>query len=149
MSSGSRANRPAQCGYGCVGAVVGATYPEQSAELRAQCRTPGFWLPGFGSQGGTAHDVAGAFDADGLGAIVNNSRGIIFAHARREYAELWRRAVARGGRSRHARDDRRTQRADTPAGKLATAKRRGATASANRAVSAAREHKSSCEHGIR
>ena len=45
---------------------------------------PHAWLlvPGFGSQGGTAGDVAGAFDAEGAGAIVNNSRGIIFAHAR-------------------------------------------------------------------
>jgi len=87
-----------QCGYGSVGAVVGATYPEQLAELRAAM--PHAWLlvPGFGSQGGTAADVAGAFDERGLGAIVNNSRGIIFAHAREPFAQeygaaRWQQAV--------------------------------------------------------
>ncbi len=76
-----------QCGYGAVGAVVGATYPEQLAELRAAMPHTWFLVPGYGSQGGTAADVAGGFDADGLGAIVNNSRGIIFAHTRAPYAE--------------------------------------------------------------
>lgn len=84
--------------YGSVGAVVGATYPEQLTELRA--RMPHTWMlvPGFGAQGGTVSDVLGAFDADGLGAVVNNSRGIIFAHARKDYAgrfpdDCWERAV--------------------------------------------------------
>jgi orotidine-5'-phosphate decarboxylase len=76
-----------ECKYGSVGAVVGATYPEQLAELRATMPHTWFLVPGFGSQGGTAADVAAAFDERGLGAIVNNSRGIIFAHARREYEE--------------------------------------------------------------
>jgi orotidine-5'-phosphate decarboxylase len=85
-------------GYGCVGAVVGATYPEQLAELRAAMPHTWFLVPGYGSQGGTAADVAGGFDARGLGAIVNNSRGIIFAHARTEYASRfgplrWQQAV--------------------------------------------------------
>jgi orotidine-5'-phosphate decarboxylase len=74
------------CGYGSVGAVVGATYPEQLAELRSAMPHTWFLVPGYGSQGGTAADVAGGFDARGLGAIVNNSRGIIFAHSRPEYA---------------------------------------------------------------
>jgi orotidine-5'-phosphate decarboxylase len=76
-----------QGNYGAVGAVVGATYPEQLAELRSVM--PHAWLlvPGYGSQGATARDVAAAFDADGLGAVVNNSRGIIFAHERKEYRE--------------------------------------------------------------
>ncbi len=85
-------------GYGNVGAVVGATWPEQLAELRI--RLPHCWLliPGYGSQGGGARDVAAGFDDRGLGAIVNNSRGIIFAHARKEYAGKyapadWQRAV--------------------------------------------------------
>ncbi len=57
-----------------------------------------FLVPGYGSQGGTAADVAGAFDARGLGAIVNNSRGIIFAHERPEFAgrfgsARWQEAV--------------------------------------------------------
>lgn len=83
--------------FGCVGAVVGATYPEQLAELRQAM--PHAWLlvPGFGSQGATAADVAGAFCEDGLGAVVNNSRGILFAYRREEYAELgpqrWREAT--------------------------------------------------------
>lgn len=85
-------------GYGVVGAVVGATYPEQLAELRSVM--PHAWLlvPGYGTQGGRASDVAAAFDAAGRGAIVNSSRAIIFAHARREYAERfgaarWQAAV--------------------------------------------------------
>ena len=86
------------CGYGCVGAVVGATYPEQLVELREAMPHTWFLVPGFGSQGGTASDVAGAFDSDGLGAIVNNSRGIIFAHRREPYAQKfsdarWQEAV--------------------------------------------------------
>ena len=87
-----------ECGYGSVGAVVGATYPEQLAELRAAMPHTWFLVPGFGSQGGTAADVAAAFDDHGRGAIVNNSRGIIFAHSRREYSERfgaarWQEAV--------------------------------------------------------
>ncbi len=85
-------------GYGSVGAVVGATYPEQLAELRAAM--PHTWLlvPGFGAQGGAAEDVAAAFDARGLGAVVNSSRAIIFAHERPEYCDKyqagqWQRAV--------------------------------------------------------
>ncbi|NLE39911.1 MAG: orotidine-5'-phosphate decarboxylase [Pirellulaceae bacterium] len=86
------------CGYGAIGAVVGATYPDQLTELRE--RMPHAWIlvPGFGSQGGTARDVAGAFDPRGLGALVNNSRGIIFAHSRQPYNqrfgdERWQEAV--------------------------------------------------------
>jgi orotidine-5'-phosphate decarboxylase len=84
-------------GYSLVGAVVGATGPVQLAELRAAL--PGILLlvPGYGSQGGTAKDVAAAFDANGLGALINNSRGIIFAHERPAYRDRfggdWQRAV--------------------------------------------------------
>lgn len=85
-------------GYGSVGAVVGATYPGQLAELRAAMPRTWFLVPGFGSQGGTARDVSAAFDASGLGAVINNSRGIIFAHARPQYAQFgaarWQDAVA-------------------------------------------------------
>lgn len=84
-------------GYGLVGAVVGATYPEQLAELRAAMPHAWILIPGFGSQGGTAADVAAGFHPSGLGAIVNNSRGIIFAHTRKEYAgrfaTRWQSAV--------------------------------------------------------
>lgn len=85
-------------GYGCVGAVVGATYPQQLAELRAAMPHAWLLIPGYGAQGGSAADVAAGFDAQGLGALVNSSRAIIFAHARTEYRErygdaLWQRAV--------------------------------------------------------
>jgi len=87
-----------ESGYGCVGAVAGATYPEQLSELRAAMPHTWFLVPGFGSQGGAAKDVAGGFDDRGLGAVVNSSRGIIFAHRRPEFADRfgdrdWQRAV--------------------------------------------------------
>ena len=67
-------------GYGSIGAVVGATYPHQLAAMRE--RMPSAWIlvPGYGAQGGSASDVKHGMDARGLGAIVNSSRGIIFAH---------------------------------------------------------------------
>ena len=97
-SSACPRKRAGESGYGLVGAVCGATYPEQLAELRAAMPHTWFLVPGYGSQGGAAADVAPAFDARGLGAVVNNSRGIIFAHARKEYAgrfgpERWQEAV--------------------------------------------------------
>ncbi|QJW97461.1 orotidine-5'-phosphate decarboxylase [Frigoriglobus tundricola] len=66
------------CGLGDVGAVVGATHPKELAELRAAM--PDVWLlvPGYGAQGGTAADVKVAYRPDGLGAIVNSSRGVTF-----------------------------------------------------------------------
>ncbi len=75
-----------QSGYGPVGAVVGATYPEQLAELRAAMPNALILIPGFGAQGGAARDVAVGFDANGTGAIVNNSRNILFAYRRPEFS---------------------------------------------------------------
>lgn len=96
-------SRLGKSGYGPVGAVVGATYPEQLAEMRAAM--PGSWIliPGFGAQGGGAADVKAGFDSKGLGAIVNNSRHIIFAHSRVEYRDQfgdrrWQEAVAEATR---------------------------------------------------
>ena len=66
-------------GYSRVGAVVGATYPEQLAEMRQKMPHTFFLVPGYGAQGGGAKDVAGAFDANGLGAVVNSSRAILTA----------------------------------------------------------------------
>lgn len=88
-----------ECGYGSVGGVVGATYAEQLAELRVAMPHSWFLVPGYGAQGGAASDVAAAFDGQGLGAVVNNSRAIIFAHAREPYsarfgAARWQDAVA-------------------------------------------------------
>ena len=86
-------------GYGIVGAVAGATYPQQLSELRSAMPHTWLLIPGFGAQGGTAADCAAAFDEQGLGAVVNNSRGIIFAHSRDGYREKfgdarWQDAVA-------------------------------------------------------
>lgn len=67
-------------GYSSAGAVVGATYPEQAAQLRAQMPRTYFLVPGYGAQGGGAKDVAPAFNKDGLGAIVNASRSIMCAY---------------------------------------------------------------------
>ncbi len=105
-------------GYGDVGAVVGATYPEQLAELRAAMPHVILLVPGYGSQGGTAKDCAAAFDANGLGAVINNSRGLIFAHAKKPYTEKfgatqWQRAVEAA-----AQDMIAELRAETTAGKL-------------------------------
>ncbi len=66
------------CGLGDVGAVVGATYPAELVMLRKLLPEAIFLVPGFGAQGGKAEDVASAFRPDGLGAIVNSSRGILF-----------------------------------------------------------------------
>lgn len=66
-------------GYSAVGAVVGATYPQQLREMREKMPHTFFLVPGYGAQGGGARDVQGAFDRQGLGAIVNNSRGILTA----------------------------------------------------------------------
>ena len=66
-------------GYSGVGAVVGATYPEQLAKLRAKLPHTFFLVPGYGAQGGTAEDVQHAFEKYGRGAIVNASRSIMCA----------------------------------------------------------------------
>lgn len=74
-------------GYSAVGAVVGATYPAQLAELRKALPHTFFLVPGYGAQGGGANDVAPAFDAEGLGAVINSSRGIMCAYKKGDYAE--------------------------------------------------------------
>mgnify|MGYP000013083852 CR=1 FL=1 len=66
-------------GYSGVGAVVGATYPEMLTELRGELPKTFFLVPGYGAQGGGANDCKGAFDQNGIGAIVNSSRGIMCA----------------------------------------------------------------------
>lgn len=68
-----------EAGYSEVGFVVGATYPSQLIELRRAYPKNFFLVPGYGAQGATAKDLAGAFDKKGLGAIINSSRGIIYA----------------------------------------------------------------------
>lgn len=70
---------PGKYGYSGVGAVVGATYPEQLEELRRELPKTFFLVPGYGAQGGGAQDIKAAFDEKGLGAIVNSSRAIMCA----------------------------------------------------------------------
>lgn len=67
-------------GYGAVGAVVGATYPEQARTLRKLMPESYFLVPGYGAQGGGAQGVKPCFNDDGLGAVVNSSRGIMCAY---------------------------------------------------------------------
>ena len=70
---------PGKYGYSGVGAVVGATYPEQLKEMREKAPHTFFLVPGYGAQGGGAQDAKNAFDKNGLGAIINSSRGIMCA----------------------------------------------------------------------
>ena len=72
--------RVGKYGYSSVGAVVGATYPEQLKELREALPTTFFLVPGYGAQGGGAAAAANAFDKNGVGAIINSSRAIMCAY---------------------------------------------------------------------
>ena len=72
-------------GYSKVGAVVGATHPRQAKLLRELYPSVFFLAPGYGAQGGAAEDLKACFDSNGLGAIVNSSRGIICAHKKEKY----------------------------------------------------------------
>jgi orotidine-5'-phosphate decarboxylase len=87
-----------ESGYGIVGAVVGATYPKELSALREKMPSTPLLIPGYGSQGGGAADVAGGFDQAGLGAIINSSRAINFAYRRDPYQnqfseDNWEQAV--------------------------------------------------------
>jgi orotidine-5'-phosphate decarboxylase len=91
-----------EAGYSLVGAVVGATFPQQLAELREALPGVLLLVPGYGIQGGTASDVAPAFDENGFGALINNSRGITFAYERPAYharfGNDWQAAIAQAVR---------------------------------------------------
>lgn len=73
-------------GYSAVGAVVGATHPAQAEILRKEMPHTFFLIPGYGAQGGTADDLKVCFNKDGLGGIVNSSRGILCAYRQEKYA---------------------------------------------------------------
>lgn len=75
-------------GYSAVGAVVGATHPEEAARLRSQLKNTFFLIPGYGAQGANAQMLKCCFDEHGLGGIVNNSRGIICAYRKPEYSGM-------------------------------------------------------------
>ena len=73
-------------GYSSVGAVVGATWPSQAAELRRRMPQAYFLVPGYGAQGGSATDISVNFNKDGLGAIVNASRSLMCAYM----SDVWK-----------------------------------------------------------
>ncbi len=77
-----------ESGYSSVGAVVGATYPEMGKVLRKIMPKSFILVPGYGAQGGKAADLVHYFNEDGLGAIVNSSRGIIAAYKQEKYASF-------------------------------------------------------------
>jgi orotidine-5'-phosphate decarboxylase len=96
---GEGAGLVGRSGYSSIGAVAGATFPEQAKEIRGVLSRAFLLVPGYGAQGATAKDLAVYFNADGLGAIVNASRSVIFAYARspgkETYGEKrWEEAVA-------------------------------------------------------
>ena len=73
-------------GYSSISAVVGATYPKQLKQIREIAPHTFFLIPGYGAQGGKAEDIALGFDSNGLGGIVNNSRGLMCAYK----SDLWK-----------------------------------------------------------
>ena len=77
-----------QSGYSYIGAVVGATYPEMGAVLRKLMPKTFILVPGYGAQGGKGKELVNFFNEDGLGAIVNSSRGIIAAYKQEKYAKF-------------------------------------------------------------
>lgn len=74
-------------GFSAVGAVIGATYPEEAEELREIMQDVYFLVPGYGAQGAGAKEVVPSFKDDGYGAIVNSARGIIFAYQREPWKD--------------------------------------------------------------
>ena len=86
-------------GYSDVGAVVGATYPEMGKVLRDIMPKAYILVPGYGAQGGTAAELKPFFNKDGLGAIVNSSRGIIAAYKQEKYAEFGAEGFAEAARA--------------------------------------------------
>jgi orotidine-5'-phosphate decarboxylase len=68
------------CGLSNVGVVMGATYPEDAVKMREILPNSWFLVPGFGAQGGGAKDAVVGVRPDGLGAVINNSRGLIYAY---------------------------------------------------------------------
>jgi orotidine-5'-phosphate decarboxylase len=75
-------------GFSDVGAVVGATHPEEAAKLRKEMPNTFFLIPGYGAQGGNAEMLKVCFNEHGLGGIVNNSRGIICAYKKPQYSGM-------------------------------------------------------------
>jgi len=97
-SAGSQSHL-GECGYSSIGAVVGATFPEEAKQLRKIMKQNFFLVPGFGAQGGSVEDILPCFNEDGLGAVVSSSRGIIYKYqevkaynnTREQYREIVRK----------------------------------------------------------
>lgn len=85
--------------YSYVGCVVGATYPEMGAMLRKVMPKAYILVPGYGAQGGKGADLKAFFNEDGLGAIVNSSRGIIAAYQQEKYAKFGAEGFAEASRA--------------------------------------------------
>ena len=85
--------------YSYIGAVVGATYPEMGKVLRKVMPKSYILVPGYGAQGGKGKDLVHFFNEDGLGAIVNSSRGIIAAYKQEKYANYGEEAFADASRA--------------------------------------------------
>ncbi|MFI4911342.1 MAG: orotidine-5'-phosphate decarboxylase [Sedimentisphaeraceae bacterium JB056] len=83
----SQPRRIGESGYSNIGMVVGGTTPEHTASLRMRYPNVWFLVPGFGSQGGQADDCVRFCKSDGTGALINSSRGIIYAYEKEEYTE--------------------------------------------------------------
>ncbi len=99
------ARKVAEWGTGCmdgsysnVGCVIGATYPGMGKALRKILPHNYILVPGYGAQGGTAKDLKPYFNEDGLGAIVNSSRGIIAAYKQEKYQKYGEQGFAEASR---------------------------------------------------
>lgn len=90
---------PESGNYSYVGAVVGATYPEQGKILRKVMPNTFILVPGYGAQGGKGADLVHFFNEDGLGAIINSSRGIIAAYQQEKYAQYGEEGYAQAARA--------------------------------------------------
>ncbi|MFI3177015.1 MAG: orotidine 5'-phosphate decarboxylase, partial [Eubacteriales bacterium] len=93
--------------YSYIGAVVGATYPEMGKALRQIMPKTFILVPGYGAQGGKGADLVHFFDKDGLGAIINSSRGIIAAYQAKGYESFGSENFAKASRQAvlHMRED--------------------------------------------
>jgi orotidine-5'-phosphate decarboxylase len=100
------ADTTGESGYRSVGVVLGATYPEDAPWMRNRLPNSWFLVPGYGGQGGTAEQAVAAVNPDGLGCIVNSSRGITYAYRSERYrcaSEDYATAAAHAARD--ARDE--------------------------------------------
>jgi orotidine-5'-phosphate decarboxylase len=77
-----------QSNYSFIGAVVGATFPAEALRLRKMLPHTIFLVPGFGVQGGKAEDMGNFFDANGNGALISSTRGIIYSYTKKK--ENWK-----------------------------------------------------------